>query len=512
MQGEEVKSKKPNYLILASIGIIAIAILLFCYLGLLVSKDIIYPNIKIEGINIGYLTKEEAKEKITEKYSEKPEEKKLEVFYGKQQWSYTYDQLGVSQDVDKTLEEAYESGKEGNLFHKMNAYISLKSKGKNLSMKVAMDKDKIKEITKKLNEEIKQDAVDAKIKFEKDKFITTKEKNGLALKEEETISLLEESITQKKNQRIELPVITTAPKIKEEMLKGIKEKMVGFSTKFNGSSWQRGQNIKIAASKIDGKIVLPGEVFSINQVISPITKDNGYLDAPVIVDGQLEPGVGGGVCQVSTTMFNAAVRANLEIVERRHHSFPVHYVPIGQDAMISGDWSDMKFKNTLDSPIYIQMYVNGSTLTTNIYGDNNGVYQEIKLQTDILSTLAPKISYKEDKNQYKDYKKEEKTPKTGYKANVYKVIYKNGKQIKKELLHRDYYRPVNGLIVVGTKEKEVSKEKEKPKEKSPKAPTKPKDPKPEEKPSEQKPKPSEQKPNPEQNPTGTQSEKVPRDE
>ena len=190
------------------------------------------------------------------------------------------------------------------------------------------------------------------------------------------------------------------------------------------------------------------------ETIGPVTKDNGYKAAPVIINGQLKDGVGGGVCQIATNIYNAAIRSNLEIVERRHHGFPVSYVTIGQDATIAGDWIDLKFKNTLDSPIFIEMYLSGDTLVTNIYGEKRG--NKIELKSEIISEILPKTIYKKDNSKYTDYKKVEKESKKGYKVNVYKLTYANGNIIKKELLHHDFYKPVNRIIVIGTKERNNS--------------------------------------------------------
>lgn len=150
-----------------------------------------------------------------------------------------------------------------------------------------------------------------------------------------------------------------------------------FSTQFDSRVKGRSENISIAADAIDGTILMPGQEFSFNRTLGPVTISNGYKYAPVIVDGEFVEGVGGGVCQVSTTLFNTALRSGLGITARRNHSLPVAYVPRGTDAAVA-TYLDMKFKNTLNNPIYIQAFVQDSKIVFRVYGSKDDEKQ-IKL-------------------------------------------------------------------------------------------------------------------------------------
>lgn len=171
-----------------------------------------------------------------------------------------------------------------------------------------------------------------------------------------------------------------APKRTTDEMKKINFVLSEFSTRFDSNVKGRSQNISLAASSIDGMILMPGEEFSFNRTLGPINTSRGYQYAPVIVSGEFVEGVGGGICQVSTTLFNAALRSGLQITERRPHSLPVAYVPRGTDAMVSSS-SDFKFKNNLNSPIYIQAFVQNSRINFKIYGsqaDNKNVDISVK--------------------------------------------------------------------------------------------------------------------------------------
>ena len=140
-----------------------------------------------------------------------------------------------------------------------------------------------------------------------------------------------------------------------------------FSTSFNSKVAGRSENISLAAKAIDGTILMPGEEFSFNKVVGQTTLARGYKNAPVIVDGEFVEGVGGGVCQVSTTLFNSVLRAGMTVTSRRNHSLPVAYVPKGTDAAVASTL-DFKFKNTLNNPIYLQAFVENSKIYFRIYG------------------------------------------------------------------------------------------------------------------------------------------------
>lgn len=148
----------------------------------------------------------------------------------------------------------------------------------------------------------------------------------------------------------------------------IKDVLGTYTTEYGGSPYGRKVNVANGASKINGSIVYPGETLSVYKTVSPFTKENGYALAGSYENGQTVQTYGGGICQVSTTLYNAVIRAELKIVERFPHSMTVHYVPRSADAAIAGTHKDMKFKNTFDTPIYIEGKANGSTITFTIYG------------------------------------------------------------------------------------------------------------------------------------------------
>ncbi len=424
--------------------------LIFIFKAYWISRNIIYPHIKVYGVEIGNLTREQAKVKLAENIGKIIGEKSLVFSYQEEKWKIPYRDFNIQYDIEKTVDQAYYLGRDGNLLDKIRTYFQFRNQEKKLPLEISMDSNKIQKIIDQLEEKVNIKAEDAQIELKDQQIKILSEKTGRMLEEKKLEEIIREYLQFSKEQTIELPVKEVVPKITQEILNTINEKIASFSTNFNPQAKERVENLRIASDMTDGKILLPGEIFSVNKTIGPITKANGYKDAPVIVNGRLQSDVGGGVCQVSTTLYNAVVRANLEIVERQHHSMPVSYVPLGQDAAIAGDWKDFKFKNNSDYPIYIEMYIENNQIIANLYS-NKELKQEISLETEIILTISPKTIYQRDSSKDITYKKVEREGKSGYQVHVYKVLYKNGKVIQRELLHKDYYQPVDKLMVVGTK-------------------------------------------------------------
>ena len=148
-----------------------------------------------------------------------------------------------------------------------------------------------------------------------------------------------------------------------------KDKIGTFRTTYNAGNVSRSRNLDNAARLVNGNVIKPGETFSVHDAISPLTEDNGYYAAPSYSNGEVVDSIGGGVCQVSTTLYNAVLKAELEVVERSPHSMVVTYVKPSMDAAIAGDYKDFKFKNNTDVPLYIEGGTTGGTIYFNIYGE-----------------------------------------------------------------------------------------------------------------------------------------------
>jgi vancomycin resistance protein YoaR len=193
-------------------------------------------------------------------------------------------------------------------------------------------------------------------------------KNGYIMDEIEFRERLYKSYYKNDSQTIEIPTRPLYPRVDSEVLESIKDHLIGrYITYFNSGNKERSHNIQLAADAIDNYVVFPGETFSFNQVVGKRTLERGYLPAPVIVKGELTEGIGGGICQVSSTLFNAVDMAGAKILERYSHSKRVPYVPPGRDATVSWYGPDFTFQNPYHKPILIRAKVRFGSMIVQIY-------------------------------------------------------------------------------------------------------------------------------------------------
>ncbi|MCS6776645.1 MAG: VanW family protein [Chthonomonadaceae bacterium] len=216
---------------------------------------------------------------------------------------------------------------------------------------------------------------------------------------------------------VTLPGQITRAQITAESLRQINGLLAAFSTSYGGTGRSRGENIALAARKIDGTLLAPGEIFSYNRVVGPRTPGEGFRLAPVIIRDMLVPGIGGGVCQVSSTLYNAALLADLKIVQRCNHGIPVRYLPPGRDATVVYGAIDLQFQNTTGAPLYISCSARGGRITFRLYGKTNPA-RRVRL----VSYIA-------------------RTSNGGRTATVYRLVSENGRLVRRERISSDYYRP-----------------------------------------------------------------------
>ena len=225
-----------------------------------------------------------------------------------------------------------------------------------------------------------------------------------------------------------------------------------FSTTFATSNTSRATNIRLATSKINGTVIMPGEVFSYNQTVGQRTIAAGFKGAAAYSGGKVVTEIGGGICQVSSTLYNSVLLANLEIVERYNHGFLVGYVPAGRDATVSWGGPDFKFKNNRNYPVRVVSSVSGGTILIQIYGLKSDNEYEVELQSSITGYIKYRTIEQKDPNLKKGTTKVIESGSSGCNSVCYRILKQNGVVIDKQLLSNDTYNPHNRIVAVGTKQ------------------------------------------------------------
>lgn len=269
-----------------------------------------------------------------------------------------------------------------------------------------------------------------------------------AISMEEAKKILEEN----KEEYI-IPLKITHPEITTDKIgsEGFPDLLAEFSTNYNPGAKDRTTNLRLASNKINNTVVLPGETFSYNKVVGKRTTEAGYKEAPSYAGGKVVNDIGGGICQITSTLYNAVVLANLDIVSRSNHQFVPSYVKAGRDATVVYGAIDFKFKNTRKYPIKIKSTVSGGVARVQIYGMKEETEYEVKIETKITGSIPMKTVYEDDPTLENGKEKVEQKGHNGTYSEAYKVVYLNGKVVSRTLLSKDKYNQMSTIIKRGTK-------------------------------------------------------------
>ncbi len=325
----------------------------------------IYNNITIENIYVGKLTKKEAISMLKKTYPLSD----FNINYGKKKWTIKPEDIELSFHIEERVDEAFNYTRSNNRWYNVKRKGALNiNKLHNIKIIATYNEIKLSKELEKIYKNINIKAVDATFYVEPSGMLKRGEsKEGKYVDISKLKDDIYNMINEKKIADVNLPVITLYPKISTKQVKSINSILGQFSTSFNDST-SRGNNIHVAGESTNDVLLMPGETFSYNKKTGARNWVNGYQSAPVIVGGKVVRGEGGGVCQVSSTIYNAALLSGLTIDEVHNHSLPSRYVSKGRDATVSYGYTDLKFTNPYNHPVYIKNIVGNGAITSKIYG------------------------------------------------------------------------------------------------------------------------------------------------
>jgi len=435
------------------------------YYNKYVDIETIYPGVFIQGMDVGGMTLEEAQKKIDE-YSKEMGKNTVTLQVGERDCRFSLAEVGFHCTSSDAATKAYCMGRSGNIFDRILDVHQLESSKVDFPLTFAVDENQVRLGVAALSKQFLATKKNATIKRKKGKFVVTDEVVGIDIDADKNadklIALLSapdwvpQSVVYPMDYKEDKPEHTKAE------LSTIKDVLGTFTTSYAGSPEGRCANVENGAALINGTVLYPGDEMSVYETVSPFTKENGYHLAGSYENGSTIQTYGGGICQVSTTLYNAVLRAELKIVERQNHSMTVHYVKLSEDAAIAGTQKDFKFKNNLDTPIYILGKTEGTDIKFTIYGkEYRDKDRSIEFVSKTKAEIPPKVEEIKDDTLKKGKKVVEKQGKTGYKAELWKVIHQKGKEDESVKINSSYYLSTTTVIRVGTKEEKKEK-KEKP--------------------------------------------------
>lgn len=412
----------------------------------------------IDEVNVSGMTSDEAKVAVG-KLVEELKGKGVAVTVGENSVSVTLDDLGYTTDLTDTIDQAVNLGKTGNLIKRYKDLKDIEQGSVVLPLTFTVDENLIKEVITTDVSVFNVAPIDATVSMENGVLVYTDHVVGSKVNVDETTKLVEDAISNWNREDIivEAVVDEELPQYTKDIVEKCNTVLGEYTTDYSSSAWGRAANLANGAKLINNIVLYPDDTFSAYEVLSPFTEDNGYEVAGAYLQGKVIDSVGGGACQVTTTLYNAVLEAELYVVERQPHSMVIGYVSLSRDAAIAGTSKDFKFKNDSDVPILIEATTQNRKITFKIWGNEtrDTKNREIKFESVVLSTTnPPKDVITEDPTQPITFEDVTTPAHTGYKAELYKIVYENGVEVSRTLVNSSNYQAAPKCITVGTKVEE----------------------------------------------------------
>lgn len=361
--------------------------------------------------------------------------------------------LGLEWDDEDTLYEALTLGNGGNVVNRFKERKDLERENKHYEVKVSFDRGILSNTLHSVSQKYNVEPTESEMVREDGEFVITEGRTGYIIDENASMREIENTLQNWNGEEVQIDLVgeVKKPKGTMEELSKVKDVLGSFQTSLGSSNSDRSKNVRNGMSLINGTILYPGEEFSTYEKISPFTEENGYFLAGSYLNGSVVETFGGGICQVSTTLYNAVLLAELEVTERHNHSMIVNYVDISGDAAISGTTKDFKFKNNTNAPIYIESDASDSRkVVFNIYGqETRPANRTVELMSIETGRLAPEENTIEDPTKPVGYRAV-RGGHVGYSGEYWRIIKVDGVETEREKINVSNYQSTPTTIIVGT--------------------------------------------------------------
>lgn len=407
-------------------------------------------GVHIAGAHIGGLTPDQA-EALLARHIDGLLERPILLYLGGESWTEIPRGVGVKPDLKATISRAYAVGRSGSLVRRIHERFIATKEGYEIPVEVVVDQARFDSWLKEVAARIERPPKDAEIQVgARGEVEIVPAQVGYRLQAEGVLERVARAVFDPRARAVRLsvshiqPAVTTA----DARAIGVRRMIASFTTRFDPSDVNRTANIHIAADALDGLLLAPGELFSFNRHVGPRVEAAGYKEAPVIIDGELVPDIGGGVCQVSTTLYSAVLLAGLKVDTRVPHSIPASYVPLGLDATVAYDYIDFRFRNNTAGHVLVKSWVEGDRVTVALFGDGPQ-FEWSRLVTEVVDVMPPKV-VREYRPELKNGEQRiVKHGREGYRVNVWRVARTtDGKELR-ELVANSVYQPRERVIWVG---------------------------------------------------------------
>lgn len=437
--------------VLAALVGVSAAVILFA------RSDVVCRGVTLAGVNLGGVKQAEAQRRLSDWWGRRRVQSVTLTALDSRR-SITFTDVGAQFDPQKAALAAARIGREGPVLRRFAHVLVEESPDKHLTPQITIPEKRLRETVKALARSVNKSYKDARLKVVDSKFVVEPEEQGVKLDEESALTVLQQELLDG-GTVIPLPIEIDKPKVTAADVGRIDALLSSFTTHFNPGKRDRTHNLILAANAVNGIILKSGQRFSYNAIVGERVTDRGYRNAPIFVRGNLEPGIGGGICQVSSTIYNAALLAGLRVVERSHHSRTVPYVRPGRDATVAYGLLDLRFENTNANPIGLIAVVKGSLLSVYIYG-HPADKKKVEVYTSAITYTAASTKTITDPALAPGASKIVDHGSPGANVTVYRKLYGPDGSVVTETVSRDRYLSQPKIVARGPAAKPVTTAKE----------------------------------------------------
>ena len=403
-------------------------------------------------ISLGGMTEEQARQAVAAE-AERLSERKITLDIAGNVSSVTAEKLGVSWSNKDVVERAMDQVSSGNLVRQYMMRKDTEKSPVHIPLETRVDESKAESFIKSQTEGLMDEPQNASIVRTDGAFQITPGVSGKVVDMAATKMALDQALLNQSQDEVRATAVVAEkqPDIVEEDLASIGDVLGTFTTDFSSSGSSRSGNLSNGASKINGHVLMPGETLSGYECMHPFTTANGYYTAAAYEGGRVVDSIGGGVCQIATTLYNAALRAELEITQRQNHSMVVGYVKPSMDAAIAGTVKDIKITNNYSTPIYVEGYTENRKLTFTIYGkETRPGNRTVEYVSETLSSFSPGAPAEQvDPSMAPGSRRQVQSAHRGVKSRLWKVVTVDGVETERTLLHTDTYNASKAIVLVG---------------------------------------------------------------
>ena len=414
----------------------------------------------IDTIDVSGMTSSEAQAAVNDLMKEL-QSKNVIIQVGENAVSTTLDELGYQCEANDYIEQALALGTTGNLIKRYKDIKDIEQGNKVYQLSFTFDESQLREFISVEVSKYNVAPENATVARKNGEFIYTEHKNGSKVDIDQTADALKNIILNQQWDRLDIEMkavmVDDLPEYTIDDVKKVDSLLGSYTTEYKTSAEGRAANLANGARLINNAVIYPGEIFSGYEYMHPFSAANGYYVAHAYLQGKVIDSVGGGACQVTTTLYNAVLGAELEVVQRNAHSMTISYVDLSKDAAIAGTVKDLKFSNSTDYPILIEAKTVDRKITFKIWGHEtrDKANRKVKYETVVLSRTEPSEDViTEDPTLEEGKTIVTQSKHTGYSAELYKVVYENGVEVSRTLVNKSYYQAAPNYITVGTKKVE----------------------------------------------------------